>query len=45
MRLVVLGQERLEVRRRECLLGRLGNGVMRREVEREMLGESREYQM
>lgn len=45
MRLVVLGQQRLEVTRIERLLGRLGNREMRKEVEKRMLGESRKYQM
>lgn len=39
----MLGKQRLEVRRGDQLLGRLGSGEMSRVVKREMLGESREY--
>lgn len=42
---MVLGKQRLEVKRREWLLGRLGSGEIIREAERGMLRERREYQM
>lgn len=43
MRLAVIGQERLEVRRRERLLDRLGSRGMRRETKRGRWGERRQY--